>query len=497
MRVSALFLILNIQLGHISAAHPNQLELSAQTNRDQKGYECGNIFFTDLEVNEALSLALSFVDKGFNYPERYQGKLYSESNLKEYFLWPIRKGSRTLPDTNYPMTNFRVVLTRDSSEAVDMIAMTTTNDYTKCIRRHNSLMGPFHSESENSNGYLCGHRFFADETVQQSLALALTRVEDKTQFPSPYIGLIYPKNSGYLMWPILRGKMLYISGTVYGPYFLILDKESKIVDVVVRGFSNNFLRCIRSRKPPKAPESDPHSKLFVPPPKTGFLCGKTFFDDKILEEAANTAKTQVSNGVQGQFPKEYSSSPYNEKCLIWPIMKDGKLYRKGNKGPYRFLLTLEYKAMSVAVLFGDKLKACEIVTIKAKKTHDKSGYLCDKRRFSHQELVEAAEKACGGIKTPTKHFYPASYEGPKFNSDRPYFTYPLDKYFVSTQRNVSPDRVVINANCEVVGALTTVKTATSRFQKRLVKCHRLENGPLPIGFFGANAVTVHESRIDY
>ncbi|POS83737.1 hypothetical protein EPUL_003166, partial [Erysiphe pulchra] len=486
MKVSALFLILNIQLGHISAAHPNQLLLSAQTNHDQKGYECGSIFFTDLEVNEALSLALDSMEKGFKYPERYQGKLYSELNFKEYFLWPIRKGSRTSPQTKDPRTNFRVVLTRDSREAVDVIALTTTNDYTKCIRRHSSLEGQSHSEPEIPDGYICGHRFFADETIRQSLALALNRDKHKTEFPSPYVGLIYPKDSGYMMWPIMRGKMLYKSGTVYGPYFLILDKGSEIVDVVVRGFSNNFLRCIRSRKPSKAPESDPHSNS---PSKSGFLCGKTFFDDKVLKDATDIAKRKVGNGIRGQYPKEYSEHPYNEKCFIWPILKDGRLYSNGKKGPYRFILTPDYKAMSVTILLGDKLEACERITIKAKKTHDISGYLCYKRRFSHQQLVEAAERACGEINSGTRHFYPASYKGPRFNSDGPYFTYPVDQYFVSTQRNVSPDRVVINANCEVVGALTTVKTAYTRFQKRLVKCHRLENGPLPTGFFGANAVT--------
>ncbi|POS84713.1 hypothetical protein EPUL_002454 [Erysiphe pulchra] len=408
---------------------------------------------------------------------------------KVFFKWAL-----------HPWASFRVVFTRDSSEAVDVIAKTTIDDFTKCIRRDDSLVGPSNSEPENPNGYLCGYRFFADETVQQSLALARTRAEDKTKFPCPYVGHLYPKNSGHLMWPIITGNMLFKSGKVHGPYYLILDKETQFVDVVVKGYSNNFLRCIRSRKPPKAPESDPHSKLFVQPPKTGFLCGKVFFDDQVLKNYANLVKSQASKETRGKFPQKYSGPPYNEKCLIWPILKDGRLYRKGNKGPYRFILTPEYEVKSVATLFGKKLIACEKRTIKAKKNHDESDYHCKTQSFSHQQLVEAAERACEGFNTASKRFYPASYKGSRFNLEGPYFTYPIRPYNNYRQPKIGQDLVVINRSCEVVGALTTLYTANSEdindlTEKRLVKCHRLDDGPLPDDFFGENAETVSEHRI--
>ncbi|POS82233.1 hypothetical protein EPUL_005825, partial [Erysiphe pulchra] len=240
------------------------------------------------------------------------------------------------------------VLTKDSSEAVDVVAMTTNNDYTKCIRKDDSLMGPSHSEPENSNGYQCGNRFLADEIIRQNLAHAKESVQTNSIGFYPSVGLIHPQNSEHLMYPIEGEKTWYLSGMVYGPYFLILTKEGTFVDVVIRGYSNDFLRCTRSSQAPKAPVSDPHSKMFVPPAKPGFLCGKTFFDNKILKDAAVMAKGMVISGRNSHFPKEYSGPPYHEKCLIWPIKKDGSLYKQGIKGPYRFILTPEYKARSVA-----------------------------------------------------------------------------------------------------------------------------------------------------
>jgi len=99
MRLCAIFLLLNIQLGHIFASPPSPLELSSQAKQDQKGYECGNVFFSDDEVNEALSLGLDSLDKGNLFPQLYRGPLYSESKIKEYLLYPIKKGQQHLAHT--------------------------------------------------------------------------------------------------------------------------------------------------------------------------------------------------------------------------------------------------------------------------------------------------------------------------------------------------------------------------------------------------------------
>ncbi|POS82657.1 hypothetical protein EPUL_004039 [Erysiphe pulchra] len=324
------------------------------------------------------------------------------------------------------MTTFRVVFTRDSDEVVGVVSKITTNDYTKCIRRDNSYIGSSHLESEDFNGFLCGNRFFADEIIQQSLALAQTSVQGSSIYPYPYFGLLYPADEGFLMWPIMRGKKLYKSGKTahIGPFYLILNKERLFVDVVVSGYGKNFLRCIRSRQAPKAPASDPHSKLFVQPPKPGYLCGKTFFDNKVLEDAAKIAKKHASKVVKSKFPQSYSGHPYYKPCLIWPLLKDGNIYRRGMKAPYRLILTPNYEVMSVAILVKNEFKACDKKIIKSKKKHDESDYHCFKQNLSYQQLVDAAEKACVQMNSAVTNHFPAGYEGPKFNSEGPYFTYP-------------------------------------------------------------------------
>ncbi|POS83269.1 hypothetical protein EPUL_004641, partial [Erysiphe pulchra] len=395
-----------------------------------------------------------------------------------------------------PVTTFRVVFTRNSREAVGVIGKITTDDYVKCIRKDSSQIEPLHSEPVIPNGYLCGHKFFTDEILQKSLALAQSSKPEKSIYPCPYFGHLYQADSGYLMWPISRGNKLYISGMVpVGPYYLILTNKIQLVEVVVRGFNNNFLRCIRSRQLPKVPVSDPHSKLFVPPPKSGFLCGKTFFDNKVLQDNAEIAKTQAGKTFKGQFPKIYSGSPYNVKCLIWPIFKDGILYRRGTKGPYRFIFTLDYKVIGVATWAKGNLKACDKITIIANKKHDTSDYLCDKIRIVHQQLFLAAEEACKKMNASAKNHYPAMYKGSGFNSEGPFFTYPVLQNGVYRLSHVGADRVVINTNCEIVGALTTLITVIdgdpkNELTKRLVKCHRIDDGEVPTGFFGANAETV-------
>ncbi|POS81790.1 hypothetical protein EPUL_006282, partial [Erysiphe pulchra] len=185
---------------------------------------------------------------------------------------------------------------------------------------------------------------------------------------------------------------------------------------------------------PKAPESDPHSKLFVPPPKTGYICGKTFFDEKLLENDAGIAKTQAGNEKKGPFPKTYSGSPYYKHCLIWPLTKEGRLYKRGTMAPYRLILTPDFEVMSVAIWNKDKLTACDKKTIKGKKTHDKSSYHCCQQRFSHEKLVIAADEACKKMNDVTTNFYPARYEGPEFDSTGPYYTYPVFQKGVYKQK---------------------------------------------------------------
>lgn len=63
---------------------------------------------------------------------------------------------------------------------------------------------------------------------------------------------------------------------------------------------------------------------------------------------------------------------------------------------------------------------------------------------------------------------------------------------------------MINTNCEVVGALTTLQVQVFdgpgldfKVEKKLVKCYRLDDGPIPKGFFDDNAEAVFETKADF
>lgn len=95
---------------------------------------------------------------------------------------------------------------------MDVVAKVTTGEYAKCIRRDGAHLGPSHSVPDFSNGYLCGESFFSDETIQKSLTLAQENAEGNPNYPSPYFGPLYPGYDRVLIWPILRGKILYKVG---------------------------------------------------------------------------------------------------------------------------------------------------------------------------------------------------------------------------------------------------------------------------------------------
>lgn len=108
-----------------------------------------------------------------------------------------------------------------------MVSKITTGDFTKCVRRYRTATGLSYMVPENANGYLCGHDFFTDDIINQCLIYAHSSTDRNTDYPSPYIGGLYPEDGGYLMWPIMRRNALYVSGTgnyLYSLTTIVRDK---------------------------------------------------------------------------------------------------------------------------------------------------------------------------------------------------------------------------------------------------------------------------------
>ncbi|POS85323.1 hypothetical protein EPUL_002941, partial [Erysiphe pulchra] len=301
---------------------------------DKRGYECGNVFFTHDEVQEVLLRVINYAQDKSRTIHEYRGPLYSDSLSSEYLMWPIKKESRVI----------------------------INNEFTKCIKRDGSPTKPSASVSDGTNAYECGYEVLSDQQIEEATILARSNMRLGNKYPIPYFGTLFPEASGYLIWPVLYGKRLYTKGREAGPIFIVLNKEGKLIDTVVRGYSKNFLRCARIRKIPNAPISDPYNKLFVPPPRPGFQCGRIFFEKKSLDEAAREAKLVIFRNKRKRYPTEYNGHPFNQKCWLWPILNNGKLSKKGMIGPYRVVITPDYEVLG-AVIVSEKVLGPDRVVI--------------------------------------------------------------------------------------------------------------------------------------
>ncbi|POS82443.1 hypothetical protein EPUL_005311, partial [Erysiphe pulchra] len=346
---------------------------------------------------------------------KYRGLLFSDSLSSEYLMWPIKKESRVLSNTKYKTGTFFVVF-KKNGHLMGVISKLVNNDYTKCIKKNFSPTKPLASVSDGTNAYQCGHEILSDQKIQQATTLAKSNIELKNIYPMPYVGSLYPKTSGYMIWPVLYRRRLYKSGRDAGPFFIVLNKEGELIDTVVRGYSKNFLRCKRI-KIPNAPISDPDSNLFVPP-RPGFQCGRIFFEKKVLEEAALEAQLIIFRNKDRRYPTEYNGYPFNQKCWLWPLFNTGKLAKKGMAGPYRVVFTPDYKVLGAAIISEKgELEACESKIMTAEKNHDPNDYYCSENIYTSFQLAEAAEEACEKMNNDRKKFYPAKYEGPSFEKD--------------------------------------------------------------------------------
>ncbi|KAI6245924.1 hypothetical protein HI914_06295 [Erysiphe necator] len=450
---------------------------ATEIKNDKIGYECGDTFFTDKEANEVVSRCMDIMGQQIYFPDEYRGPLINDKDSKKYFIWPVAK-ERKIFSNKYNTGSFFVLFT-ENSELVDVLARTLNGQLAKCIKRDGSQM-ELSSVSDATNGYQCGHEFFSDEMLQDALQIAQETTSNNLIYPAIYRGNLFPGNDEYKMWPILKSGKLYRSGlTNVGIYFIIYDKQGELKEVIVRGYHHNALRCFRTRKAPKAPATDPLNRLFVPAPKHGYMCGKEFFEDDYLQQVAELAKSTSSDddhkppSRRARYPKKCNGEPFYRPYLLFPITRLGKMHGKGNIGAYRVALETDYNVICAAMVIDKKVLPCEKATIKGSIQHDTSDYLCGNQVFPNKFLISTTEEACSKMKTRSQNSYLSVYQGPNFKSPGPYFTYPILKNKSVRIRDV-PHRAVLNASCEFVGALTTV---LHNSESKLVKCHRLKNGP--------------------
>ncbi|KAI6246988.1 hypothetical protein HI914_04983 [Erysiphe necator] len=431
-------------------------------------------------------------------PREYHGRLYGDADTSKFILWPVLKET-SIPFSS-PLNPFYIVIDRNGDNVIDIIASMASGEHIKCIRRDSSLTNSSTPGPETTNGYVCTHEFLSDELIKNSLLLAKNNARKNSFYPTLYLGNLYPHGSFYKLWPIFIGRRLYRGGSSIcnfylasseketlilklgrvEPFFIIINKEYELVDVVAKGVNSNYIRCSRSNKIATMSISDTPNVT----KRFGYQCGKLFFDIVDIEIVAREAKRSQFLHKSKRLPQGYDGPPFNELVLLWPIMSDQRTYRKGSLGPYRIVLTPDFKIKGAAFYINKKkIKKCEPRKITGQINHDPNDYYCLGYTITNQQLIRTTKIACSKMIGVSETFFPALYDGPNFEKAGPYFTYPVyeARYFTT---NAGLHRVVFNADCELVGALTTMMVfIETKAEKRLVTCVKLKDAKTSRSFY--------------
>ncbi|KHJ31129.1 putative secreted effector protein [Erysiphe necator] len=423
-------------------------------------------------------------------PREYHGRLYGDADTSKYILWPIvRENLTPFPS---PINPFYIVIDRNGDNIIDVIASMANGDYIKCIRRDSSLTNFSTPGPETTNGYVCTHEFLSDGLITNSLMLAKKNGVKNSYYPKPYFGNLYPRGKSYKLWPIFARRKLYRGGSSpVEPFFLIINKKYELVDVVAKGVESNFIRCSRSYKivTISIPDTPNVAK------RSGFQCGKLFFDIEDIKRVGSEAKGSNFLRKSKKLPQEYDGPPFNEPVLLWPILSTKRGYKKGSLGPYRVVLTPDHKIKGAAYYLNKKIRKCEPRKITGQINHDPNDYYCLDFILRNQHLIRSTKIGCSKMTGKTDTHFPALYEGPKFEKVGPYFTYPV--YEINDfKTNAGLHRVVFNADCEVVGALTTMLVnVNTKADRQLVKCIKLKDSETSFSSFDPeNPISEHRFR---
>ncbi|KHJ31332.1 hypothetical protein EV44_g0219 [Erysiphe necator] len=449
-------------------------------------------------------------DFGKGYvPRQYHGRLYGDADTSKYILWPILRGNLT--PFSSPINPFYIVIDRNGENIIDVIASMANGKHIKCIRRDSSLTNLSTPGPETNNGYVCTHEFLSDELIKNSLMLAKKNARKIRFYPIPYLGNLYPYESYYRLWPIFARRKLYKGDSSIcnfylassknetlilklgrvEPFFLIINKKYELVDVVAEGVNNNYIRCSRSNE--ILTISIPDTPNLVK--RSGFQCGKLFFDIEDIKRVGSEAKRSLFSYKSKSLPQEYDGPPFNEPVFLWPIMSTSKRYIRGSMGPYRVVITPDLKIKGAAYYFNKKIRKCEPRKITGQINHDSNDYFCLGFVITNQQLIRTTKIGCSKMTGKSVTFFPALYEGPKFEKAGPYFTYPV--YGTNNfKTNAGLHRVVFNADCEVVGALTAMMVnVNANAERQLVKCIKLKDSETSSSSFDPeNPISEHRFR---
>ncbi|POS85508.1 hypothetical protein EPUL_001725 [Erysiphe pulchra] len=302
----------------------------------ENGYDCGDAFFNDQMVHDALKTALS--DIGRKKILLYTGPIYSR--VMGYVTWPILPAEAQAGRFSHIWRRAMYQIVFDANgKVIDLIVRLANNQFAKCWRVDSQQIEASIYSVEESNGYKCGYEFIPDSTItecveiarknlapdtdelnqifakpprngymcdkvffddndlQHARVTAQRREETKrsTNFPRRYNGK--PFDSPCLLWPINKNGESFTTGRL-GKYRLVLTLDFKILSVA----------------------------MFIP---GGFLvrnsyqCFEDVFSHEEIASIAEIACKKAKRAKRKTFPLPYQGLKFDVEgpYLLYPIKK--------------------------------------------------------------------------------------------------------------------------------------------------------------------------------
>ncbi|POS86113.1 hypothetical protein EPUL_001588 [Erysiphe pulchra] len=328
----------------------------------ESGYECGGQFFNDKTVNNALKAALSEEGRGKTLP--YSGPLYTSE--MDYILCPILPmGTILAPSESFWQRSiYRMVIDKDG-KIVDLIVWLANRQFAKCWRVDTQRSEASIYNVEGGNGYECGSEFIADSTLTERLVIARENLDENNDYPSQRRENLYREDLGYKIWPVYdetlphhrlrRTRKAQTSDT----YFMVIDSTGQLRDIIAKTMANNYIRCMRARKPSFIEKLLP---TLDQTPTTGYLCKSEYYDDSYLQIERKKVMSQATKNPEIPL-RHYNGAPFRSPCILWPLKKDMQSFAAPGEDKHLLALALDFSVMYVVIGNGPNLIPCQKVLI--------------------------------------------------------------------------------------------------------------------------------------
>ncbi|POS87122.1 hypothetical protein EPUL_002546, partial [Erysiphe pulchra] len=359
------------------------------------------------------------------------------------------------------------VIINQMVEIVDVVSEMRNGHYIKCKRVDKSTPESSNLD-QNEYSYECGHELFSHKIVQMSANLAQSNNGKNKLYHNPYFGPLYWPESDYSIYPLSREKNQHYGGKKpENVYFVVISPAGKIIDVIAELKHGDFIKCAKTTKEPPDIDLDKGLRL-------GYSCGVLFFDINNMKRTAELAKAKSLHRRRRVYPKKYIDDSF--EGYMYPLFPFGRFYGTAS-GPSKYFIIMDksFNIKYAAVKSSGQIKPC-VESLRGNEAAplETDNFICghSNMKFTIEVLLENVESACKALGTITRS-YPANYDGPAFNVQGPYVTWPI-RNGNSVTGPPTKFRVVMNTRCKLAGVI-------EKYNELFYKCRRSKDNSIPGG----------------